>query len=105
MRDVIMKQSKKEKMYRTLISLMNEPYNLRTIMKMDAFRMTVWDVNQTEPMKQDPYDGFKRKCEINFDVNQFYKQDHKDEIEVGEGPKKMFDYGSKNYNHKVVKKE
>jgi hypothetical protein len=50
-RDSIKKITKKEQMYRTLITLMNEPYNLRTIMKLDTFKMGIWDVNYCDPSK------------------------------------------------------
>lgn len=53
-RDVIKNQTKKEKMQRTLITLLNEPYNLRTIMKLDKFKMGIWDVNYCDPSKFDP---------------------------------------------------
>ena len=56
-------------MYKQLVQLVNEPYNLRNVLKLDEFNMSVWDVQYNDPSAMNPFDSFKKKSEINFDVN------------------------------------
>jgi len=101
LRTLVKNDSKDNKMYRQLVSFMNEPYNLRNILKLDEFRLSVWDVEYT--VNKDPIETFKKKAEISFDVNYFFKKDRKDEIEQGLPPKSIFEYGDKSYKHKLLK--
>lgn len=43
-RNMIKNEQKKQKMYKQLVQLVNEPYNLRNVLKLDEFNMSVWDV-------------------------------------------------------------
>lgn len=96
-RSLIKNEQKKQKMYKQLVQLVNEPYNLRNVLKLDEFNMSVWDVQYNDPSSMNPFDSFKKKTEINFDVNYFYKPEHKDEVEDEEvQPKKLVEYGEKN---------
>lgn len=68
-RNLIKNETKKQKMYKQLVQLVNEPYNLRNVLKLEEFNMSVWDVHYNDPSSQTPFDSFKKKAEINFDVN------------------------------------
>jgi len=71
---------------------MNEPYNLRNILKLDEFRLSIWDIQYVaQDIDSNPIDMFKKKAEISFDVNYFFNKDQKDEIEQGQAPKNIFD--------------
>jgi len=48
---------------------MNEPYNLKNILKLDEFKLSVWDVQYvTEEIDNNPIEMFKKRTEISFDV-------------------------------------
>lgn len=92
LRTLVKNDSKDQKMQRQLVSFMNEPYNLRNILKLDEFKLSIWDVSyQDLSSSRGPVETFKKKAEISFDVNQFQKRDMKDEIETGEAPKSIFE--------------
>jgi len=55
-------------MYKQLIQFMNEPFNLRNILKLEEFKLSIWDVEYNNN-NRNPQETFKKKAKISFDIN------------------------------------